>query len=44
MRKTEKRVKETARKPEEFGITETKGEENFKEEVVNDVNAAHKSS
>lgn len=44
MKKTENGVKETTRKPEEFSITETKEEENFKEEVVNNVNAANKSS
>lgn len=44
MRKIEKRVKEIVRKLEEFGIIEIKGEENFKEEVVNDVNVVYKLS
>lgn len=44
VKETENRVKETAGKSEEFGTTENKEEENFKEGVENNVNAADKTS
>lgn len=44
MKEAENRVKETAGKSKEFGITENKEEENFKEGVENNVNATDKTS